>query len=241
MSEQGDGPPPDRRSFDKSTVDRWQVFGGMAGVAALVLSVLGGVRDLVPLSLVAAGVVTLVGIGLLHRWSRRPPRTAKGAVLPVAVTVVGLVTAAVLGLLELRPADRPAPTGDGQTGDGQTGDGQTAAEFRTGTVRLNAGSSIDFDTTAEGDGVSAFPTPRTDLTFDRSVQAGHLVVLDGPRSYRSCATSADPATTVAFEQVEHGSALCVKTSEGRWAGLVVVMVDGAVFEFDLVVWETRPV
>ncbi|MCC8247232.1 hypothetical protein [Saccharothrix luteola] len=228
MSVQGDGTPPDRGSFDKATVDRWQVFGGVASVAALLLSLVGGLRNLAPLGLIAAGVVALLGVGLLYRWSRRPRRTAKGLVPAVVVTVAGVVMAGVLGWLELRPA---APR------DGAAQDGATPAAFRTESIRLTAGTSIDFDLTTENGGLSDYRTPQTDLTFDKGLQAGHLVVLEEPPSYRSCTTAAKSVTTVGLDDVAHGSALCVETSEGRWARLVVVMIDGAVFEFDLVVWD----
>ncbi len=112
MSEQGDGPAPGGRSFDKATVDRWQVFGGAASVVALLLSVVSGIRNLVPLSLLAAGVVTVLGIGLLYRWGRRPQRhVTRHFVLPVLITVVGAATAGVLGGLELRPAAGSAEPG----------------------------------------------------------------------------------------------------------------------------------
>ncbi|MEV1121465.1 hypothetical protein AB0I91_40955 [Actinosynnema sp. NPDC049800] len=111
MAVQGDGSPPDRGTFDKATVDRWQVFGGMAGVAALLLSVVGGIQDQVPLSLVAAGVVTLVGVWLLYRWGRRPrQQLTKHFVVPVLLTVVGAATGGVLGGLDCAPPPvKPAP------------------------------------------------------------------------------------------------------------------------------------
>ncbi|GAB3010125.1 hypothetical protein [Saccharothrix stipae] len=238
MSEQGDGTPSGRGSFSKATVDRWQVLGGVASVAALLLSLVGGLRNLAPLGLIAAGVVMVLGVGLLFRWRRNPQRTAKGLVPAVTVTVVGVVTAGVLGWLELRPAaPRDAAPQDSAAQNSAPQDGTAPAAFREESIRLTAGTSIDFDITTENGGVSAYRTPQTDLTFDKGLQAGHLVVIEEPPSYRSCTTSAKSVTTVGLEEVGHGSAFCVKTSEGRWAQLVVVMIDGAVFESTLLVWE----
>src|SRR5688500_12842880 len=137
MAVQGDGAPPDRGTFDKATVDRWQVFGGMAGVAALLLSVVGGIQDQVPLSLVAAGVVTLVGVWLLYRWGRRPrQQLTKHFVVPVLLTVVGAATGGVLGGLELRPT--PGTAQPGATTTTTTTSSEAATDDAT-TTRAAAG------------------------------------------------------------------------------------------------------
>ncbi|WP_284747753.1 hypothetical protein [Amycolatopsis sp. RTGN1] len=82
-----------KANFSKASVDRWQVFGGMAGVAALLLSVVLAVKDLVSLSLVASGLMTLVGVALLFHWGRRASGPlAKQFLVPLLVTIVGATT-----------------------------------------------------------------------------------------------------------------------------------------------------
>lgn len=241
MADQGDGGGSGRGSFDKATVDRWQVFGGMAGVAALLLSVIGGLRDLVPLSLVASGVVTLVGVGLLYRWGRRPRQhVARNFVVPVVLTVAGAATAGVLGGMELRS---PAGAGEGASADSSgTRRGDAPAERRNEHVTLNSDFHIDLDTTtAEHRGVARQRTDDTDLHFITSVFVPvELAVVPAPPSYRDCVDATALTTELPTSRVVDGVAFCVKTTEGRWAGVTVTdvtKVGGSVLEFDLVVWE----
>ncbi|MFI9012022.1 hypothetical protein ACIGNX_32765 [Actinosynnema sp. NPDC053489] len=269
MSVQGDGTPPDRGSFDKATVDRWQVFGGMAGVAALLLSVIGGIKDLVPLSLVAAGSVTLVGVWLLYRWGRRPRQhLAKHFVVPVVLTVLGAATAGVLGGLGLRPiegaalpgattttttattttttttADAPvagtttrAATGPTTTTAGPVGG--AATEFRSGRVTLNYGYYIDLDSKGPNGGVSD-KSSRGDLQYISAINADVIAAVTAPPSLQDCLAATGLADYIPSEKVQEGSAFCVKTSEGRWARVVVVSVeDYRSLVFDLVVWEKQ--
>ncbi|MGW4114478.1 hypothetical protein ACWEFJ_26695 [Actinosynnema sp. NPDC004786] len=264
MSVQGDGPSPGRGSFDKATVDRWQVFGGMAGVAALLLSVIGGIQDQVPLSLIAAGVVTLVGVWLLYRWGRRPDQQlTKHFVVPVLLTVVGAATGGLLGGLELRPAAGTAQPGTTTTttsespgasdtpaattgaGAGQTTTtaavpaGSTGTEFRSGRVELTAGYYIDFDSRGDNGGVTKYDSPKADMQYISGLFADKIVKVETARpSLADCRAATGLNGAVESEVVQEGSAFCVQTSEGRWAGLVVVSVeDYKQVVFDLVVWD----
>ncbi|MCE6994913.1 hypothetical protein LZG04_08855 [Saccharothrix sp. S26] len=272
MAVQGDGPPPDRGSFDKATVDRWQVFGGMAGVAGLVLSVLGGIKDQVPLSLLAAGAVTLVGVWLLYRWGRRPDQQlTKHFVVPVLLTVVGAVTGGVLVGLELRPTDgsaQPATTGTTTTttaGDRESSPAATTTaaaarttttttttaapvpegQLRRGQVTMNYDYSIELDSTTEQNGgVTAKATQRTDLKYEGGFRAAQVVLVaeklaEAPPTYQECVAATAVDDYIDSDFVRQGASFCVKTTEGRWAGLVVVDVDSYRWvKFDLAVWNT---
>lgn len=100
------GEPEHRSFFSKATVDRWQVFGGMAGVMGLGLSVVSAVKNLVPLSMAASGVVALVGVFLTYRWGRKSGgQTIKGLLVPVVVTIVGATTAGFVGGIGLQSPD----------------------------------------------------------------------------------------------------------------------------------------
>jgi hypothetical protein len=102
MSEPSRGPQPSQ-SFSKATVDRWQVFGGVAGVVALGLTVVNAIKDVIPLSFAASIVVAIVGIVLLNRWgSQSDQRTLRTFLIPILVTVVGAATAGVTGGLSLQ-------------------------------------------------------------------------------------------------------------------------------------------
>ncbi|MFE2751289.1 hypothetical protein ACFXGA_04740 [Actinosynnema sp. NPDC059335] len=264
MSVQGDGPSPDRGSFDKATVDRWQVFGGMAGVAALLLSVIGGIQDQVPLSLIAAGVVTLVGVWLLYRWGRRPhQQLTKHFLVPVLLTVVGAATAGLLGGLELRPTAgtaQPGTTTTTTTGSPGTSDtpvattgagagqtttttavpaGPTGAEFRSGRVELTAGYYIDFDSLGDNGGVSDKNSSKADMQYISGLYADKIVAVGTARpSLADCRAATGLTSSIDSQAVQEGAAFCVQTSEGRWAGLVVVSVeDYKQVVFDLVVWD----
>ncbi|MFE9749791.1 hypothetical protein ACFYOT_33180 [Saccharothrix saharensis] len=266
MVVQGDGPPPDRGAFDKATVDRWQVFGGMAGVAGLLLSVVGGLKDQVPLSLVAAGAVTLVGVWLLYRWGRRPnQQLTKHFVVPVLLTVVGAATGGVLVGLELRPTggsaqpattstttttSSEAATGDATTTRAASGPtttatsavpvGTTDAEFRSGPVRLTSGYYIDLDSKGDNGGVTREDSPKTDLQYISGLYADKIAVVATRPSLADCRAATALDTYIDSKAVQEGSAFCVQTSEGRWAGLVVKTVeDYKHLEFDLVVWEKQ--
>ncbi|TQM84230.1 hypothetical protein FHX81_6670 [Saccharothrix saharensis] len=275
MVVQGDGPPPDRGTFDRATVDRWQVFGGMAGVAGLLLSVVGGIQDQVPLSLVAAGVVTLVGVWLLYRWGRRPrQQLTKHFVVPVLLTVVGAATGGVLGGLELRPTPgtgQPAattttttvaakaggspstPTEEPTTGATTTRTTTTVVpappvggQVRAGQVTMNYDYSIDLDsTTDENGGVTAKSTQRTDLKYEGGFRATPIVLVaeklaEAPPTYQECAAATAVDDYIEGDAVVQGASFCVKTTEGRWAGLVVVDVESYnKVKFDLVVWEKQ--
>ncbi|MEV8443029.1 hypothetical protein AB0425_37090 [Actinosynnema sp. NPDC051121] len=274
MAVQGDGTPPDRGSFDKATVDRWQVYGGMAGVAGLLLSVVGGIKDQVPLSLLAAGVVTLVGVWLLYRWGRRPrQQLTKHFVVPVLLTVVGAATGGVLVGLELRPTGgsaQPATTGTTTTTTTTTaGDREsspvatkTAAAARTttttttvapapegqvrgGQVTMNYDYSIELDSTTEQNGgVTAKQTQRTDLKYEGGFRAAQVVLVaeklaETPPTYQECVAATAVDDYIDSDLVRQGASFCVKTTEGRWAGLVVVDVDSYRWvKFDLAVWNT---
>ncbi|MFD1149512.1 hypothetical protein [Saccharothrix hoggarensis] len=269
MSVQGDGTPPDRGSFDKATVDRWQVFGGMAGVAALLLSVVGGIKDQVPLSLVAAGVVTLVGVWLLYRWGSRPQQhLTKHFVVPVLLTVVGAATAGLLGGLELRPTPGTAQPGATTTttttptvaAQAETDPSTTtpaaaptsttvqappaAGRLRAGEVTLNYEYTIDLDsTTEENGGVAAKTSQRTDLKYEGGLRAASIVLVkeklaEAPPTHQECAAATAVDDYINSDMVGEGASFCVKTTEGRWAGFVVVDVDSYRWvKFDLVVWE----
>jgi hypothetical protein len=229
MSAQEGGRPPARGSFDKATVDRWQVFGGMAGVAALLLSVVGGIKDLIPLSLVAAGAVTLLGVVLLFRW-RRPPRTRPPWLfaLPVLVTVGGAVATGVFGTLELRAGAEETPAHTGTT----------SADHRVDIgVELGEGFSIDLDSTDEDGGVSTGPAADVDLSFASDGLSGdHLVVVSGSQGHKGCAAAKSRVDRLSRDLVRPGAILCALTSEGRWARVTVVSADQDSVEFDLVVW-----
>lgn len=244
MSVQGDRRPPDRGSFDKATVDRWQVYGGMAGVAALLLSVVGGIQDLVPLSLVAAGVVTLVGVTLLFRWGRRPQRhTITAFVLPVVVTIVGAATAGLLGGLELgTEVVEPSGVVDARTSTTNP-PGGAQGERRSGHVSLTSNYHIDLDTTtAPNAGVTREGTRDTDLHFILSVfTAKDVARVPGPPSYQDCVSATGLRNGIDDGELEKGAAFCVQTTEGRWAGLTITEVGSDSLEFDLVVWEQRQV
>ncbi|WP_367137801.1 hypothetical protein [Saccharothrix sp. HUAS TT1] len=274
MSVQGDGRPPDRGSFDKATVDRWQVFGGMAGVAALLLSIIGGIQDLVPLSLVAAGVVTLVGVWLLYRWGRRPQqRLARHFALPTAITIVGAATAGLLGGLELRPtpgtalpggnpstttadvapaSDPAAPTGGATTTHVAAAPTTTTAapvgagpaEFRSGRVTLTSGYYIDLDSKGESGGVTGDSSSKVDLHYISSLfaeQIAPVATSGSPPSYQDCVSATALNSSIDASAVEQGAAFCLKTTEGRWARVVVVSAEVyQAIEFDLVVWEKQP-
>ncbi|MER5266860.1 hypothetical protein ABTZ99_32675 [Actinosynnema sp. NPDC002837] len=267
MAVQGDGSPPDRGTFDKATVDRWQVFGGMAGVAALLLSVVGGIQDQVPLSLVAAGVVTLVGVWLLYRWGRRPrQQLTKHFVVPVLLTVVGAATGGVLGGLELRPTpgtaqpgatttttttSSEAATDDATTTRAAAGPTTTATSaapvgttdgvFRSGPVKLTSGYYIDLDFKGDNGGVTEKDSPKSDLQYISGLYADKIAAVAAPPSLADCRAATALDTYIDSKAVQEGSAFCVQTSEGRWAGLVVKAVeDYKLLDFDLVVWDKQP-
>ncbi|MFJ6677036.1 hypothetical protein ACIQMJ_38555 [Actinosynnema sp. NPDC091369] len=270
MVVQGDGPPPDRGTFDKATVDRWQVFGGMAGVAGLLLSVVGGIKDQVPLSLVAAAVVTLVGVWLLYRWGRRPhQQLTKHFVVPVLLTVVGAATGGVLGGLELRPTPGTAQPGTtttttttttvaAQVGTDPTTTTTSAAasttatvqtslaagQVRAGEVTLNYDYTIDLDpNTEDNGGVDAKTTQRTDLKYEGGLRAAHIVLVkeklaELPPTHQECAAATAVDDYINSDMVGEGASFCVKTTEGRWAGFVVVDVDSYRWvKFEVAVWE----
>ncbi|ONI90268.1 hypothetical protein ALI22I_13205 [Saccharothrix sp. ALI-22-I] len=270
MAVQGDGPSPDRGSFDKTTVDRWQVFGGMAGVAALLLSVVGGIQDQVPLSLVAAGAVTLVGVWLLYRWGRRPRQhLAKHFVVPVLLTVVGAATGGVLGGLELRPTGGTAQPGATTTTTGDTAPtfdsvttaggtttttraatptttaavpaGTAPSEFRSGRVTLTSGYYIDLDSKGENGGVTDGSSSKTDLQYISGLYADDIAPVAGAApGYQDCISATALTDYVDWDKLEESAAFCVKTTEGRWARIVVVSAENyKTLVFDVVVWEKQ--
>jgi hypothetical protein len=266
MAVQGDGTPPDRGSFDKATVDRWQVYGGMAGVAALLLSVVGGIKDQVPLSLVAAGVVTLVGVWLLYRWGRRPrQQLTKHFVVPVLLTVVGAVTGGVLVGLELRPAGgsaQPAATGTtsttttttsaAQVGTDRsstttttppttdTSAGHTSGDFRAERIALSWSYAIDFDSPeADNRGVLPDLTSQAEIEYIGGLRGRDLGVVSGKPSQQDCVRATELLDYVPEEMLVKDAAFCAKTSEGRWSRFIVVKAGDNRLEFDLVVWEKQ--
>jgi hypothetical protein len=266
MAVQGDGTPPDRGSFDKATVDRWQVYGGMAGVAGLLLSVVGGIKDQVPLSLVAAGVVTLVGVWLLYRWGRRPDQQlTKHFVVPVLLTVVGAVTGGVLVGLELRPTGgsaQPAVTTttaattttttsatqartDRTTTTTTTPAADTSAvgapgEFRSERIALSWSYAIDFDSPeADNRGVLPDLTSQAEIEYIGGLRGRDLGVVSGKPSQQDCVRATELLDYVPEEMLVKDAAFCAKTSEGRWSRFIVVKAGDNRLEFDLVVWEKQ--
>jgi hypothetical protein len=262
MSVQGDGTPPGGGSFSKATVDRWQVFGGMAGVAALLLSVVGSIQNLVPFSLIAAGVVTVVGVALLYRWGRRPQQhVARHFVVPVALTIVGAATAGVLGGMELRPTTgtaqpgaNPSTTTTTRTTTAPVGNDRSstpAATSTTGTpaagqpdelrverIILSWSYAIDFDAPdAENGGVTQDMTTRSEVEYIGGLRARDLAVASGKPLQQDCARITQLLDYVPEEKLVESAAFCVKTSEGRWSRIVVVKAVDNALEFDLVVWE----
>ncbi|WNV83500.1 hypothetical protein [Umezawaea sp. Da 62-37] len=79
-------------SFDQGTVDRWQVFGGVAGVLSLLGSIFAVVKDWISVPLVSGVVLTAFGVVLLYRWVRNDGKRRRPRLLwPVTTTVVGAV------------------------------------------------------------------------------------------------------------------------------------------------------
>ncbi|MEU4767220.1 hypothetical protein AB0H12_28585 [Actinosynnema sp. NPDC023794] len=265
MAVQGGGPPPDRATFDKATVDRRQVFGGMAGVAGLLVSVFGGIKDHVPLSLFAAGAVTLVGVWLLYRWGRRPRQhLTKHFVLPVLLTVVGAATGGVLGGLELRPTGgsaQPAVTTTTATTTPTTTSATQArtdrsstttapaadtsaagapGEFRSERIALSWSYAIDFDAPdAENRGVLQDLTNQAEIEYIDGLRGRDLGVVTGKPSQQDCVRATELLDYVPEEMLVKDAAFCAKTSEGRWSRFIVVKAGDNRLEFDLVVWEKQ--
>ncbi|MBB4965812.1 hypothetical protein [Saccharothrix violaceirubra] len=233
--------PPD---FSKETVDRWQVFGGMAGVAALAVSAIGGLKDSLPLSLAAGGVVTLVGVLLLYRWGRQAG--FQRFLIPVVVTLIGALTTGFLIARNLSPST----SGTGTTGSASRTTAKSVApaaagepaRFREGRVVLNEYSWVDLDSHGESGGVgSGSPASNGhDLSYSYGLNAAERLAVVSAESpgYRDCYEATDLRTYLDGDTVKRGPAFCVKTSEGRWARVVVDASGwpGSV-TLDVVVWE----
>lgn len=257
--------PEQRSSFDKATVDRWQVFGGMAGVAALALSVLGAVKDLLPLSLVVSGGVTLVGVVLLYQWGRRfAERGARGFLVPVAITVLGAVVTGVISGAGFRPAIDNAlgtsntttttttttttsgtdvdaagtPAAPTTTAKAARGDGAVPARFRDERITLNNSSWIDLDSTGENGGVTGDEEGNSDFGFLTGIDGKDMVVLEAEPSYQNCMAGTAITSYIEQEKVVEGLSFCLKTTSGRRAGVRVESVEPhEVLKFHVVVWE----
>ncbi|MGM1065405.1 hypothetical protein [Saccharothrix sp. Mg75] len=224
-------------AFRRGTVDRWQVYGGVAGVLSLLLTVLGGLADLVQPALVAAVAATLAGVVLLFRWGRDPGPLR--FVLPVLLAVGGAVASGVL----VRPGP-PAAVGAGTTtpGTGSTttsAAGRGSGEFRVQQgVILRRGQAVDLDARdADNAGIVHAPTSDTDLEHRDGLRARDLAPVAGRPGLHACAAVPSLTTHVPADRVGEGTAFCVRTSGGRWARVLVTSAAADAVEFDLVVWD----
>ncbi|MEV1121464.1 hypothetical protein AB0I91_40950 [Actinosynnema sp. NPDC049800] len=111
---------------------------------------------------------------------------------------------------------------------------------------MNYDYSIDLDsTTDENGGVTAKSTQRTDLKYEGGFRAAHIVLVaeklaEAPPTHQECSAATAVDDYINSEMVGQGASFCVKTTEGRWAGFVVVDVDSYRWvKFDLVVWDKQ--
>jgi hypothetical protein len=145
-------------SFSKDTVDRWQVFGGIAGVAGLILALLGYVKDFVPLLLLVSIAMVMGGSVLLYRWGRRREvhpggRLSKALVanflIPLLTTCLG---AGLVGSSIERNVSLPAREHDGARKGSSvqsTSTGVTSTDVTEG-VATSQSSPIDPTTSVQG-------------------------------------------------------------------------------------------
>lgn len=113
------------------------MFGGVAGVASVVITLVGFVNDHLPVGVVAGLVAMLIGVWLLYRWGRGQDRARSGRrfLLPVAATVVGAALASVSATLTfVDPGGASADDGSGATSGPSPGATTTTSAKRAASA-----------------------------------------------------------------------------------------------------------
>jgi hypothetical protein len=239
--------PPSRPSFAKETVDRWQVFGGVAGVVALGVTVLSAAKDLVPLSLAVSVGVAFVGVFLFYRWGRSISGRNSAFVIAAVVTLVGAATAGFTAGVGVRSStlavNSSATKSAGRTVASESG------TYWQGALTMRSGQYLDLDSSEGEKGLQETFTAGADIKYDTHIlgmrSGGHMAFVSNSATYQDCATATALVESLPSEKVEDGSAFCVETTEGRWARVTVAhrriseKPENDQIDVDVLVWSER--
>jgi hypothetical protein len=242
--------PSQQSPIDKATVDRWQVLGGMAGVASVVITLIGAATSTFPVAVVAGVVLAVIGVALLFRWGRdqKRPRTAKRFALPVVITVVGTVLASVSATLAATPGtpsssavgstDSPVTTTKATTSSSTPATTPASAPAtdpapgRTDTIHLTQYYGVDLDSEASDWGNVRYQFDSETRDFDLYFDYGNLLT-SGDLAWRgkepvdrtTCDSSTGRVRKVVLKELKEGDVYCVRTTEGRQASVTLKAKD----------------
>ena len=228
----------------KGPVDRWQVLGGMAGVASLVLTALGGIKETISLWVIA-GVLGIaaacIGVVLLHRWGKSgAQQTSRRFIAATAVTLVGAATVGLSGGIIFRPDGGAPPAGNAEI-------------LRQEQLTIHRGQYVNLDSTSRDKGImdGSKPGAGADLGFYGStVTSGRaepksIAVGSNLVSRDDCSGTTVMEISFTADRLEEGYTFCVKTTEGRWARMAVMHrrpsenAENDQIDFKILVWSQR--
>lgn len=203
----------------------------------------------------AVAGLTIMSIGLvaLYRWGRDDHRasTLRSFVIPVAVTIIGAIFAAVGVTLAFAPSssvpavdrlgDSSGPSrtvtapsmapsdsagSETSTRSTQRADADPPAERRKGPVVLTDGYAVDFDSRDADWNITQAKyihfEENLDLRLFTLLNVHVRIVKVAPSAgYFDCANSAGHQIEIAHDRFSEGDAFCVETDQGRWALVVI--------------------